>query len=58
MVPGIGLASLVTKKLSAKGYSVGSTRKISEALCMLTEAFCLVCIGKFDLFEKGDHRLH
>ena len=45
MVPGIFLASLVSKKLSQKGYSVGSTRKICEAICMGTEALCLVSIG-------------
>lgn len=46
MVPGIMVASLVTTKLTGKGFSVGSTRKISEALCMVTEALCLICIGK------------
>lgn len=46
MVPGIGVASYLTNKLTAKGYSVASTRKISEATCMITEALCLICIGK------------
>jgi len=45
MVPGIGVAALITKKLSRNGHSVTSSRKIIESICLLTEAFCLVCIG-------------
>ena len=47
MVPGIGVAALITKKLSRNGHSVTSSRKIIESICLLTEAFCLVCIGEF-----------
>ena len=46
MAPGIVIAWMISNKLIKKGYSVGSTRKISEGICMLTEAICLVCIGK------------
>ena len=49
MVPGIGLASLVSNYFHHKGYSTGATRKISEAICMVTEALCLISIGKWSL---------
>jgi len=45
MVPGIGLASLVSNYFHHKGYSTGATRKICEAICMVTEALCLISIG-------------
>ena len=46
MVPGIAFATFVTNKLLARGYSVGQTRKTAEFICMGTEAFCLLIIGK------------
>ena len=46
MIPGIGIAGLFSNKLIIKGYSVGGTRKICEAICMVTEALCLISIGK------------
>ena len=48
MVPGIGVAGLLTNRLIKRGYSVSSARKISESICMLTEAVCLVSIGKLN----------
>jgi len=45
MAPGIVVGWMFSNKLIKKGYSVGSTRKICEGICLLTEAFCLVCIG-------------
>ena len=47
MVPGIGLASLVSNYFHHKGYSTGATRKICEAICMGTEALCLISIGMY-----------
>ena len=46
MVPGIAFASYVVNKMLVRGYSVGQTRKTAEAICMGTEACCLLLIGK------------
>ena len=45
MVPGIAFASYVVNKLLVRGYSVGTARKIAEAICLGTETICLVSIG-------------
>ena len=46
MVPGIALANLITGRLMQNGFTVGQTRKIVEGICMITEAICLVAIGR------------
>ena len=46
-IPGIIAGGLVTKKLSSDGWTIGQTRKIVEGICMITEAICLLLIGKF-----------
>eukprot|EP00094_Tigriopus_californicus_P008728 TCALIF_08413-PA protein Name:"Similar to Slc17a9 Solute carrier family 17 member 9 (Mus musculus)" AED:0.16 eAED:0.16 QI:124/0.71/0.5/1/1/1/8/0/461 len=50
MVPGIVCSSLLSNRLIHSGYSVGQTRKIVEAVALLTEAVCLVLIGKATSF--------
>ena len=47
MVPGTITGGYLSQRLLAKGYSIGSTRKILETICMGTEIICLVIIGKF-----------
>ena len=44
-VPGIFLASYFVKRLLARGSAVGTARKISESICLGTEAACLMLIG-------------
>merc|ERR1719429_527004 len=44
-VPGIFIASYFVKRLLARGSSVGTARKISEAICLGTEAASLMLIG-------------
>ena len=46
MVPGLLVAGFVSNHLLKRGLSVASTRKIIESICMLTEAFSLIMIGK------------
>ncbi len=45
MIPGTIAGGYLSQRLLAKGYSVGSTRKILESICMGTEMICLVVIG-------------
>ncbi len=45
-IPAIWCASFVTRKVLSKGFEVGQARKFSEAICMGTEAVCLLLIGK------------
>ncbi|XP_059089900.1 voltage-gated purine nucleotide uniporter SLC17A9-like isoform X2 [Tigriopus californicus] len=51
MVPGIVCSSLLSNRLIHSGYSVGQTRKIVEAVALLTEAVCLVLIGWIRVFK-------
>ena len=37
---------MLTKKLQSDGYTISQTRKIVESVCMITEAVCLLLIGK------------
>lgn len=46
MVPGTGIAWLFSRRLGKRGYSAGSIRKISEGIAMVTEAVCLIGVGK------------
>ena len=46
MVPGTGIAWLFSRRLGKRGYSDGSIRKISEGIAMVTEAVCLIGVGK------------
>jgi hypothetical protein len=46
MIPGTIAGGYLSQRLLAKGYSVGSTRKILESICMVTEMICLIVIGK------------
>jgi hypothetical protein len=50
-IPGIICGGFLTKKLLADGVTVAKTRKIVEGICMITEAICLLLIGKIQLFE-------
>lgn len=45
-IPGIIAGAFLTKRLQSDGWTVGQTRKIVEAICMITEAVCLLLIGK------------
>ena len=45
-IPGIVAGGLLTKRLQSDGYTVSHTRKIVESVCMITEAVCLLLIGK------------
>ena len=46
MVPGTGIAWLFSRRLAKRGFSAGSIRKISEGIAMVTEAVCLIGVGK------------
>lgn len=46
MIPGIVCASFLTSRVLSRGFDVGQARKLSEAICMGTEAVCLLLIGE------------
>ena len=46
MIPGTICGGYLSQRLLAKGYSVGTTRKILETICMGTEMMCLIIIGE------------
>jgi hypothetical protein len=46
MIPGTIAGGYLSQRLLANGYSIGSTRKILESICMGTEMVCLVIIGE------------
>ena len=51
MVPGTVIAWLFSRRLGKRGYSAGSIRKISEGIAMVTEAVCLIGVGKIVLWD-------
>ena len=46
VIPGIFAGKYTAKRLLSDGWTVGQTRKIVEAICMVTEVICMIMIGK------------
>jgi len=54
MIPGLVVAgSLSNRMIKRWGVSVAVTRKSLESVCMLSEAFCLILIGKTRSYESA-----
>ena len=53
MIPGTICGGYLSQRLLAKGYSVGTTRKILETICMGTEMVCLIIIGENPISQVG-----
>ena len=53
MIPGTICGGYLSQRLLAKGYSVGTTRKILETICMGTEMVCLIIIGEIPISQVG-----
>jgi len=45
------LGGYLSQRLHSKGYSVGTTRKIIESICMGTELICLILIGNLTVLR-------